>query len=353
MKRKLLIITQAQFGSLIDYFQYSLNLRDKYEIEYICWDYNRPKMVIQGINIQYISRNGNLFKRNILFLKFICIKIKSQSFDRIFVNYFRGSFLLPFIVSNKKQLFLDIRTASVSSSLISRISYNVFLRFECFFFDNLSVISTGVKKRLMLPKSTIVIPLGANYINVERKLKMELNLLYVGTLENRNIEKTVEGIWLFLNKYKNVILKYKIIGSGDEKSILKIKKTIEMYSLENVIILYGYIPYEDLISFYKESNVGVSFVPITNYYNYQPVTKTFEYLMSGLPVIATSTYENKLIINNSNGVLIEDNSNSFCFGLSQILKLLPSYDNNLIKDNLKEYQWKNIVAKLDYFLLSN
>jgi hypothetical protein len=75
--------------------------------------------------------------------------------------------------------------------------------------------------------------------------------------------------------------------------------------------------------------------------------------MSGLPVIATSTYENKLIINNSNGVLIEDNSNSFCFGLSQILKLLPSYDNNLIKDNLKEYQWKNIVAKLDYFLLSN
>ena len=101
---------------------------------------------------------------------------------------------------------------------------------------------------------------------------------------------------------------------------------------------------------YEESNIGVSYVPITSYYNYQPVTKTFEYLMSGLPVIATATYENKLIINQSNGILIEDNPKSFCEGLIQMHQLLHNYDDISIKQEMKEYQWKNIAIKLDGFL---
>jgi len=42
------------------------------------------------------------------------------------------------------------------------------------------------------------------------------------------------------------------------------------------------------------------------YYDCQPATKTFEYILSGMVCIATSTYENKKLINNINGVLCND-----------------------------------------------
>ncbi len=353
MKNSLLLITQAQYGSLIDYYQYSLHLKEKYQIEYICWDYNRLKAHTDGVKVHYVSRNGNLFKRNIRFTQAVLAIINSKSYDRVLVNYFRGCLVLPLILARKSSFFLDIRTASVSLSIINRFFYDFFLRFECCFYNNLSVISSGVKKRLRLPKRTTIIPLGANYIDVKRTLKPGLQLLYVGTLSSRNIDQTIEGIYLFLQKHKNVNLSYTVIGVGDKQSTLKLQNVIEKYILQDAVHLVGYVPHIELAAYYEQSNIGVSYVPITDYFNHQPVTKTFEYLMSGLPVIATSTVENRLIINQGNGVLVEDNAKSFCEGLIKIYELLQTYDGITIKQELKGYQWKNIALKLENFLLNN
>lgn len=350
MKKRLLIITQAQFGSLIDYYQHSLNLKCKYEIEYICWDHNKQKVEIEGLKVYYIARKGNLIKRNFRFLSAVVNKIKSNSFDRILVNYFRGCFLLPLLLTCGNNLFLDIRTAGVQNYFLSRFFYNLFLRFECLFYTKLSVVSEGVKKRLILPKKTKIIPLGSNLINLKRPDKLGLHLLYIGTLTNRNIDQTLEGVRLFINNYKNVNLSFKIIGAGDNKSTEKLKKAIDKFNLREIVYLIDYTPHHELLSYLKESNIGVSYIPITNYYNYQPATKTYEYLMSGLPVIATSTFENRIIINKSNGVLIDDNPVSFCNGLSQIYESIYSYNAEFIKQNLLEYQWVNISNKLDAYL---
>ena len=353
MKNSLLLITQAQYGSLIDYYQYSLHLKEKYQIEYICWDYNRLKVHTDGVKVHYVSRNGNLFKRNIRFTQAVLAIINSKSYDRVLVNYFRGCLVLPLILARKDGLFLDIRTTGIFASRIKRMFYNTILRFECVFYDKLSVVSDGVKKRLRLRKRTIIIPLGGNYIDVKRTSKSGLHLLYVGTLSNRNIDQTLEGIYLFLQKHKNVNLSYTVIGVGDKQSTLKLQNVIEKYILQDAVHLVGYVPHIELAAYYEQSNIGVSYVPITDYFNYQPVTKTFEYLMSGMPVIATSTYENGLIVKESNGVLIEDNPKSFCEGLIKIYELLQTYDGITIKQELKGYQWKNIALKLEKFLLNN
>jgi hypothetical protein len=352
MKYRILIITQQQFGSQIDYYQYSLFLKEKHEIEYICWDYNKSKIEIDGISVKYISRKGNLIKRNLRFLKAVLMLIDLKNHDKILVNYFRGCFLLPLLFSNKNNIFLDIRTASVSKYIINRLLYDKTLLFESLFYKNISVISLGVKKRLMLKKNANIIPLGSNYINVNRKFRNGLYLLYIGTFINRNIEQTIKGVYLFLNANKNININYTIIGTGDDKTNDLIKNTIKKYNLSGKIKLLGYIPYGELTRYYEESNVGVSFVPITKYYDFQPVTKTFDYLMSGLPVIATSTFENKLIINNSNGILINDNPKSFCSGLSKIYHKLNTYDENSIKQELNGYQWRNIAQKMENQLLN-
>lgn len=41
---------------------------------------------------------------------------------------------------------------------------------------------------------------------------------------------------------------------------------------------------------------------MTEYYDSQPPTKTFEYALSGLYVLATKTRENEKVITNDNGV---------------------------------------------------
>jgi glycosyltransferase involved in cell wall biosynthesis len=84
---------------------------------------------------------------------------------------------------------------------------------------------------------------------------------------------------------------------------------------------------------------------MTDYYDVQPVTKTFEYLLSGMPVIATNTSENRKVINQGNGVLIGDTAEDFYTGLKTILKNRLFFDSVKIRNNSMEYTWYNIVDK--------
>ena len=68
------------------------------------------------------------------------------------------------------------------------------------------------------------------------------------------------------------------------------------HELSDIVSCIGRVPHHDLKKYFDEANVGVSFVPLLAHYQYQPPTKTFEYLMSGLYCIATSTIANKEII---------------------------------------------------------
>ena len=113
--------------------------------------------------------------------------------------------------------------------------------------------------------------------------------------------------------------------------------------LSETVRFLGRKKYTDLPSYFDECNIGVTYVPLTSYYEYQPVTKLFEYMLSGMPVIATSTYENKLIVNNINGVLINDTVEDFCNGLMTIYNQRKSFNSSEIRKSVESYTWGNIV----------
>jgi glycosyltransferase involved in cell wall biosynthesis len=346
MKKKFLFISQSQFGHLVDYYQYVLILNDEFDITYLCWDYNLPKIENDSIKCIYIARNGNIITRNLRFIKAAFSVLKDQSFNHIYINYFRGSSLLALFSKSKNKMFIDIRSAGVMPSKIKRYIYDKFMTFECRFFKNICVVSEGVKRRLNLPKKSLVIPLGANKITVSRNQMEGLYLLYVGTFINRNIHQTVVGIKLFHDSNPTIPISYTIIGSGDTECETIIKNTIASNQLENIVTLVGYVQNDQLNSFYANSNIGISYVPITDYFNHQPVTKTFEYLMCGLPVLASGTIENKLIINKDNGIIINDNPISFAEGLEEMSKLMNVYKEEIIMHSVENYEWIKIVENL-------
>jgi len=113
--------------------------------------------------------------------------------------------------------------------------------------------------------------------------------------------------------------------------------------LNDTIETTGYIHNDQLNTYFEKANIGVSYVPITPYYTHQPPTKTYEYLLSGLPVLATATIENAKIIDDSCGVLIQDNEEDIERGLFSMVKQLKNFNSEKIREVCGGKSWLNIT----------
>lgn len=344
MKPKLLIINQKQFGYHTDSYQYCYYLHRNFQISYICWDYKRAKFQLDKIRIIYISRKGNLFIRNFRYIHAVIKEIK-QNYHIHFIKYFKGCSLLRFRFLNK-QFILDIRTGSVERNSLLKFFFDTILSFETLFFKHITIISKGLKTQLCIKnKNTHLLPLGADTISKTNKDFSNFRLLYVGTFNNRNIEQTILGFEQFYNEYKTKIsLTYTIIGSGDGNQENTLKQLINKKQLKSVIQCLGYVKYDKLKPFFDDCNIGIAYIPIISIYQHQPPTKTFEYIFSGLFVIATKTFANQNIINPTNGILIEGDPQSFYQALKDIYSQRHTFHSDKIRASIsKQYLWHNVV----------
>ena len=338
--KQLLIISNEQFGYHTDSFKYCEYLKEVYDITYFCFYKGSKKILMDNVKVVYIPWKGSKLKRSFSFIiraLFQMIKCKGITF----IIYFNGFSLLHFLLPWKKSI-LDIRPLSVSPNELRRKWENCFLRFSAKTFSFVTVISTGVQKELSLSvKKTYLLPLGADVISEKIKSYDALRLLYVGTLSGRNILDTVKGFYSFSQEMpKDFSMIYHIVGDGNERK--DIEEFVRINQLENIVKIHGYLHHIDLVSLFDECNVGVSYVPLTNYYDKQPVTKTFEYIFSGLYTIATNTTSNREVINPSCGILIKDTSVSFSEALKEVVSVFP-LDSSQISANLSQYKWANIV----------
>ncbi len=346
MKRKLLFINQKQFGYHINYAQYCKYLKTDYDITYLCWDYSRNKIIEDNIEIIYVSRHGNIFQRNIRFIGAGIKIISGQNFYQVFINYFRGCSIIPIFINKNQRIHLNIVTGSVSTNSITRYLYNTILRFESKFFNNISTISEGLKRNLRLSNNTHIFPLGAVSMMINRQKSTRMHLLYIGTLSERRLEDTVVGLSMFIKMNPEIDIQYTIIGNGWGGEMELILNKIKKHGLNRYVELLGYIPHNNLKQYFEKANIGITYIPITPWYEYQPATKTYEYLMAGMPVIATDTYENRKIINKQNGIIIDDTPESFAEGLFQLQENILEYDGSFIKNSVNEYEWKNIINQI-------
>lgn len=346
----LLILSQSQFGSHIDTYFRCKYLRHRYNVIIICWDYSIPKQSMTDVKTLYISRDGNIITRNLRYIYAAFTWLKNNPCDICVIKYFRGCSFIKLLFPRLSFVF-DVRTGSVSKHYIFRKIYDNFLTFESYFFQHVTAISDSLSKKLNLTNKTEIIPLGSEPISTINKSFDSLHLLYVGTLSRRDIDKTLMAFSKFYDNYKNDIsMSYTIIGDGPNGEIDFLKDIVEKFSLSSVVNIAGRIPFTDLGTYFDSHNIGVSFVPITDYFDAQPVTKNFDYLLSGMPVIATATSENKKVITESNGVLVGDSIDSFYEGMQTIWDNIKCYNSEQIADHSSQYTWENIVNNLGDYL---
>jgi glycosyltransferase involved in cell wall biosynthesis len=342
--KRLLLINMAQFSYHTDSYYLCKELKNEFAITYLGRDEKLPKVVEKDVKVIYVLRQKNKLLRFLRLIKESVHFANSGNYDLVIIVYFRLCSLIK-IFSRLPSIILDIRTGHIAQNRFIVFLNNKLILYESNFFKNVTIISEGLRKLLNIPpKKTYILPVGAAKISTEnRKEYKEIKALYVGTLFSRNIHETIDGFTKFYQEYKDKLnISYDIVGFGSNEEENIIKDRIHEYSMEGVINFHGRVQYNKLKHHFNNCNLGIAYIPIKKHFENQPATKIFEYLLSGIPVIATKTKENTIVINDQNGVLIEDNAESFYSGLVEIYKCKNKYDSELIRLSSEKYSWDAI-----------
>lgn len=359
--KKVLIVNRVQFGEHTDSFKYCQKLKHQFDVSYICFDVGGTKVIEPGVNVVYVKRQGGLFSRFLSYMQAVHRELKKGQYDFCFIVYFPMCSFFSFFKSyNLSKIICDIRTLSVNKISLIRYCYDFLMNFELLTFKNITFVSEGVRDKVWISKfehkNLNVLPLGADPITfTNSSCSDSINLFYIGTLNGRRISDTILGFKNFLDSVDAQVSErstYDIVGFGNLDEEKLIISTIANYNLESKVFFHGKLNHHQCARLLSENNVGVCYYPMTSFYDYQPPTKLFEYVLSGVPCISVSTSETKKYINEINGVLISDNSGSFCEGLKIILSRMP-YNSREIRLSLSKYTWDNIVNNILVPLLEN
>jgi glycosyltransferase involved in cell wall biosynthesis len=343
--QELLILNRTQFGYHLDTYYYCKFAVKKLQITYVGFDAGRPKLALDGAEVKYVSYEGRKVRRYLRLLRTFAKAVK-RCRGIIFIKYFPGCGALRCLWPYKKMI-VDIRSGSVSRNPLVRRWEDWMMRREVRFFRHISVISGSLADRLHLPSArTHILPLGAERLATKARCFDELHLLYVGTLDGRRIEDTVVGFGRFAREYADSLkLSYTIVGDGHNGQLEGLRQTVRLKGLDGIVHLPGYVHMTRLRDAFEHCNVGISYVPINDIYDCQPVTKTFEYVFAGMPVIATATTENSKVVNRLNGVLIQDTPEGFYRGLQEVYARRGEFDSEKIRLSCPESSWGQIISR--------
>lgn len=351
----IILASPNQYGYFTIYYNYAKYLSREFKVIYICFDHGEIKFKeSEKIKVVYVESGRNKIFRILKYYLAIVRIFKSNPSAKLILKYYFFSSLLNFFLP-RKDLILDIRTGYTSVFRFKTFFFNSIIRIEAFPFKRIITLSESLRKKLKLKiKKTIIIPLGAAQIVSRPKVFDKLVLLYLGTLTSRNIDQTVEGLSQFIkNERKNMEIEYYIVGGGKPLEVKELNDTINNTDLQKTVHYEGQVYGEKLEWFFMNCNIGVSYIPMIRDYDCQPATKTIEYLMAGMPVIATETFENKKIISDYNGILIRDDPQSFAEGLSKIFSMKDDFNYEEITNSVKEYSFEHIIeSKLKPLLFS-
>jgi len=349
--KNIILINPGQFGYKAGYYYYAkyLSRYDEYIVTVLCFDQGLPKVDIPKVKVEYIDFCGSKSQRLLRWLMSVKTMYDAHS-DKssiFFMSRFNFCFVFPLLFPKAKKI-LDIRTGSVSRKSMINWLQNKQYKFESHFFSVISIISKGLSSQLGLNGSKCHwLPLGSDVLSKTNKEFKSLKIIYVGTFDGRRIHETIEGLSIFLSKNSrlNLQVSYDIFGFGDDKQVQLINNTLNKCELKGIVKYHGRKNHFELKSYYDSCNIGISYVPVTKYYENQPVTKTFEYILAGMVCVATSTYENKKIINGANGILCDDTPLGFAEALDKIVMNKHNYCSTIIRGTLIDYTWERIVER--------
>jgi glycosyltransferase involved in cell wall biosynthesis len=312
--------------------------------------------ILNGRKFFKIPLQGKRLKKKTIFL-FILRTVKFLNKHDFAIVHMESSCkyfcLIKILTSSNAKFIYHSISYPISNSHFRSIKQMLIIFIQCLLMDKIIVQSEELRLKLIGIRSlkrTEVVPVGFNkkYLYPIDKIKREhfrklLNihenhplLVYGGVIAKiRQLDRLIEAFKKVRRTYDDA----KLLMVGDGNALDEIKTLVRSLQIEKSIIFTGRIPHDEVVNYIGMADIGISYIPINENYNYNPPLKTFEYLACGLPTIATRTVSNcKIITDGFNGILVDDTPEAVAMAIISLLK-----DKNkqaLLRENAR----KSIMA---------
>lgn len=273
-----------------------------------------------------------------------------------FHNSFEYFGLGKLLCSRKAKFIFHTTSHPVSDSPIRIAKRKAVEALQCLLMDAVIVQSEELKEELPIVRSlarSTVIPVGYNgrlFGPLDRQGSHDrrrafgcsddkIVLVYVGSMARfRRLDRLIEGFAEARRLSENL----QLLMVGDGVAVKDLQAQAEALGIGSDVVFTGRVSHENVIDYLAAADIGLSFVPISRSYNYNPPLKTFELLACGMPVIATRTVSNSRIVTDGfNGVLVEDTAESLCRGIIRLTS------DRSLQDHVKMNAVKS-VADFDF-----
>jgi len=316
--------------------------------------------IVEGVQVNRVLLNsiGRFSLDRAHFLAKASRILRNQEYDLIHVYAFVGAGLLR--LSNRKlkaRWLYDCQTAAIKPPLLAL--QNSLIRIESYGYESVTALSEGIRDRVFGTKRRVdaIVPLGADFdhfaprsagVELQRKFTIapsDVVLCYCGTLDhNRRMEKLIDAFALVAARFSHA----KLLVLGDGSALSELKQQARDLGLTQRIIFAGFIPYKAIPDHLALADIALAFISMDACFEYQPPTKTVEYLAQGLPVIATNTSGNRSFVSHGvNGILCNDTPAAFGQAIIDLLQS-PHQIGRLAahaRVSVTAFNWESIVRE--------
>lgn len=343
-------------------FNICVYLSDCYDINIVSPDDGMERKTSNLFKVMYIRAENQssavkAIKKVKTFLRILRILIQTRrmmsflenksenNIDIVYIWDQTWAIAYKLILGNRHKYVMQLFAPGVTSSKIKNAIHDLQVKINVRFFDHVFMGSQRAKKVFKVPEHKAhIIGVGVEAPDFRIRNFDEINLVYLGVLSNRFIHESVKGFAEFYRENRDKIsMKYMIIGGGYEDAVRELKASIDAAGDDVPIEYLGRLDDDEVDKVFIKSNIGVVYHRITPYYTNNISTKLYEYLLSGMPVIAVKSNSLLSAINSENGVLIKDNPNSFKEGLRIIMANLNNYNSSVIAKSGDAYSVRRVV----------
>lgn len=352
---KILIVGLNQLPHRYLHNQCSL-LADSFDLTVVSpdealWKPNCEKYRSVYLNTRHPKSRIPVVKKYRTFIRIIDVLFQVKKYlscvdyDLIYIWDQTWAFAFKLIMGPKYKYVMQMFAPGVTSSKFKNAVHDLQVRFNVLFFKHVFLGSEVAMRFFKVPDHKAHITgVGIAAVDYRERAFVSMDLVYLGALSNRYVHESVQGFAKFFSENKDKIpMSYKIIGGGYQEAVQELKASIKAAGDDIPVEYLGRLDDDDLIDIFKRSNIGVVYNRVTPYYTNNISTKLYEYLLSGMPVIAVRNNSLLKAVNADNGVLIEDNPEGFERGLNMMMNNLNRYNSQRIAQSGDDFSVRKVV----------
>lgn len=170
-----------------------------------------------------------------------------------------------------------------------------------------------------------------------------LELIYIGTVSKARGRDVMLEALAIANKQRKVA-RMTIVGADDEQ-LKHCTDYAQKLGIADAVAVHGRVPGWDIPGFLSHADAGLCLWEDQPWWRFNPPTKLFEYLVAGLPVLASDICTHtQYIKNGQNGLVFEYDSGSLAQAIQALWERraeLPALKQRAFESSTP-YMWENI-----------